>query len=127
MPTPSKPPAEPAGPLRLFALRSLFEACGLKEIATTTIDATVGFTDFDDLWTSQTPSYSPTTKAIDAMAPGDRTRLIEAVRCALPIAADGTIRYSARANAIKARVAMRGSRAPGAHASDARLSPRHLA
>ena len=98
------PPAPGSKDSTLAALRSLFEAAGFVAIATTTIDVTVPFTGFDDFWTAQTPSYSPTTKAIDAMTERERARLIEAVKSALPIAADGTIAYAARANAINARV-----------------------
>jgi hypothetical protein len=64
----------------------------------------VPFSDFDAFWSAQTPSYLPTTKMIDAMSAGDRARLSAAVRSELPIAPDGTIAYSARAHAIKARV-----------------------
>jgi len=91
----------------LAALHSLFEAAGLIEVETTSIEVTVPFTDFDDFWKSQTPSYSPTTHAIDAMSEGDRRRLMDSVKRELPIAADGTIAYAARANAIKARIAAR--------------------
>lgn len=88
----------------LPALRTLFEAGGLIDVETTSIEVTVPFTDFDDFWKAQTPSYSPTTHAIGAMGEGDRRRLMESVKRELPIAADGTIAYAARANAIKARV-----------------------
>jgi len=89
---------------RLGALRSLFERAGFEEIATRSIDVTVSFPHFEDFWLAQTPSYSPTTKMIAAMTKRDRVRLIEAVRAGLPIRPDGRIEYSARANAIKARV-----------------------
>jgi len=98
---PALPGTEDSG---LGALRSLFERAGLEEIATRSIDVTVTFPGFEDFWLAQTPSYSPTTKMIAAMTKNDRVRLIEAVRAGLPIHPDGRIEYSARANAIKARV-----------------------
>jgi hypothetical protein len=89
---------------RLATLRALFEQAGLNEIATTTIDVSLPYTDFDDFWQAQTTRYSPTTKLVDAMTPGERERLMEAVRAEVPVRADGTVEYFARANAIKARV-----------------------
>jgi ubiquinone/menaquinone biosynthesis C-methylase UbiE len=118
------PELSPSGPLRLAlrrmaidvpdvpgtevsnlgALASLFERAGLEKIATKSIDVTVAFPDFNDFWHVQTPSYSPVTKAIDAMRESDRLKLIETVRAGLPVCPQGRIEYSARANAIKARV-----------------------
>jgi ubiquinone/menaquinone biosynthesis C-methylase UbiE len=88
----------------LGALISMFERAGFEEIATTSIDITVSFADFESFWQAQTPSYAPTTKMIAAMPGADRERLIATVRAGLPLSADGRIEYSARANAIKARV-----------------------
>jgi len=88
----------------LVALCQLFERVGLEEIATTNIEVTVSFPNFDDFWLAQTPSYSPMTKIIAAMTKSERAKLIEAVRAHVPIRGDGRIEYPARANAIKARV-----------------------
>jgi len=89
---------------RLAVLHSLFERAGLGEIVTRTIEVTVSFSDFDDFWLAQTPSYSPTTRLIAAMTNTERARLIEAVHARVPIRPDGRIEYPARANAIKSRV-----------------------
>jgi len=131
------PELSPSGPLRLgmrqfgadvpqvpgtnesslCALESLFERAGFEKIATRSIDVTVTFPNFDDFWQAQTPSYSPITKMITAMTKSDRMKLMETVRAGLPVCPDGRIEYSARANAIKARVpgsALAGqSRLPG--------------
>ena len=88
----------------LGALNSLFEQAGFERIATKSIEVTLSYSDFDDFWQAQTPSYSPTTKIIAAMTKSERVRLMEAVRAGLPVRPDGKIEYSARANAIKARV-----------------------
>ena len=98
---PALPGAEDS---RLAALHSLFERAGFEEIVTRTIEVTVSFSDFDDFWLAQTPSYSPTTRLIAAMTKTERARLIEAVRARVPIGADRRIEYPARANAIKSLV-----------------------
>ena len=88
----------------LDALHALFEQAGFEDIATRTIDVTMRFPNFDDLWRAQTPVFNPVTKTVAALSEADRRRLIECVRAALPAAADDSIAYSARANAIRARV-----------------------
>ena len=88
----------------LGAFRSLFERAGFERITTRSIDVTVSFAGFDDFWQAQTTRYSPTTKVIAAMTSSDRVRVIETVRAGVPVRPDGRIEYSARANAIKARV-----------------------
>ena len=86
----------------LGALNSLFERAGFERIATRSIEVTLPYSDFDDFWQAQTPSYSPTTRIIAAMTKSERVRLMETVRAGLPVRPDGRIEYSARANAIKA-------------------------
>ena len=86
------------------AIRGLFAQAGLQEIASRTIEVTVSFPDFDDFWQSQTLSSNPTNKMIAALPATERAKLIAAVRTELRAGSDGTFAYSARANAIKARV-----------------------
>ena len=85
------------------ALENLFGKAGLEDIAVTSIDVTARFSDFAEYWRSQTPAFTPQGKAVAALNDRDRSRLIEALRTALPPDRDGAITYSARANAIKAR------------------------
>jgi len=85
------------------ALELAFRNVGLEDIAVTSIDVTVRFSDFVDYWRSQTPVFTPQGKAVAALNDHDRSRLVEAVRTALPAGRDGAITYTARANAIKAR------------------------
>jgi len=98
--------AAPAGTQasQLEAVDLLFTQAGLRDVATRTIDVTVAFSDFDDFWRSQMPSYSPTTKLIATLPATERAKLIEAVRADLQVAPDGSFAYSARANAVKAHV-----------------------
>lgn len=91
----------------LEALDLLFRRTGYETIATKSFDVAVPYLNFDDFWQAQTPSYSPTTKIIAAMTTSDRERLMDAVRTALSVCPDGRIEYSARANAIKARLPMK--------------------
>lgn len=85
------------------SLPDLFKAAGLETIETRKIEVTQSYRDFDDYWTAQTPAFSPAGKLIAKMADADCVRLRDALRAILPVAADGSISYSARANAIKAR------------------------
>jgi len=87
----------------LAALKSLFQRAGFTAVETRCFEVTLGFYSFEDFWQAQTPSYSPMTKEILAMSAGERARLMEAVKAELPVDRNGTIQYSARANAIKSR------------------------
>jgi SAM-dependent methyltransferase len=88
---------------KLNTLTSLFELAGFENIDTRSIEVAASYSDFDDFLQAQTPSYNPITKTIDGLSVGDRRRLIETVRAALPVHQDGRIEYSARANAVKGR------------------------
>ena len=85
----------------LSALTALFEEAGLQEVATTTIEVTLSYRDFDAFWDAQTPSYNPTTRVIAAMPAREREQLMNLVRAALPTNRDGAIEDAARANAVK--------------------------
>lgn len=88
----------------LEALSALFANGGLKDIAIRAIDVTVSYPSFDDCWASLTPGFNPVGKVVAALAEAERRKLIETVRASLPVGPDGSITYSARANAVKARV-----------------------
>ena len=89
---------------RSEALTSLFTSGRLTDIATRMIDVTMSFTDFNDFWQSQTPSYNPVAKMLAALSESDRERVLAMVRARFPAGPDGSVTHSARANAIKARV-----------------------
>jgi len=88
----------------LPALQSLFLRAGLEATKFKAIVVTLAYANFEDFWNAQTPSYSPSTKIINAMTESDRRRLKRAVQEALPVGLHGKIEYSARANAIRAKV-----------------------
>jgi len=89
---------------RIEALTSLFEGAGLKEVDARPIDVTVIFPGFDDFWHSQIPPCTPHGKIVAALPDAARAKLAAMVRAELPMGSDGSIAYSARANAIKGRV-----------------------
>jgi ubiquinone/menaquinone biosynthesis C-methylase UbiE len=100
-----EPPVSPGTEAStLAALHTLFEQAGMKEIATRTIDMQMRFPSFDDLWQVKLPASNPISKIVAALSDADRSRLIDRVRAVLPAHPDGSVSYSARANAIKARV-----------------------
>jgi hypothetical protein len=88
----------------LEALRSLFVRCGLKDVATRSIDVTVSVPGFDEFWAAQSAPYSPLGKKIASLSDADRGKLVDVLRASLPAGADGSISYSARANAVKGRI-----------------------
>jgi len=87
----------------LESLSSLFRDSGLERIDSRAIEVTSSFATFEDLWTAQTPGFSPLTKTVQALAPQNRGRLMELVRAA-SAGPGGSVAYSARAHAIKASI-----------------------
>jgi hypothetical protein len=81
----------------------MFEQAYFGEISSTTIGVKLGYADFDAFWIAQTPSYSPTTRVIEAMSQAQREELMARVRAAVPKRKDGRIEYEVVANAVKAR------------------------
>lgn len=88
----------------LRGLESLFHQAGFSAVESRTLDVTLAYSDFRDFWGAQTPGYSPTTRIINAMTDGERRRLMRAVQEAVPTVQNGKIEYTARANAIRARL-----------------------
>jgi len=95
------------GESQLESLQSLFSRAGLDNVATFRFDVALSYPDFDDFWTAQTPSYSPTTAVIDALTGSERSRLKESVRELFAVDVAEPLVYSARANAIRS-VALSG-------------------
>jgi SAM-dependent methyltransferase len=91
----------------LESLQSLFERTGFESTEARRIEVTATYHDFDDFWTSNTPAFSPMGRCVAALTETDRLRLRASVASALPVNADGSITYAARANAIKGGVTSR--------------------
>jgi ubiquinone/menaquinone biosynthesis C-methylase UbiE len=84
-------------------LKAALDAAGFSDIVITKIEASQSYRDFDDYWQAQTPPFAPPGKSVAALTDDGRIKLREILRAALPAAPDGTITYSARAVAFKAR------------------------
>ena len=80
------------------ALTELFDASGLVDIKSSSIEIQLIYKDFDDYWSSQTAQTIPN------MTDTDVERLQSILRERLPVDKDGQISYMARANAVKGRV-----------------------
>lgn len=98
---PPRPPRMEAS--RMEALRDLWNAAGLKDVASREITVRRTFASFDDFWTTKltAPSIGP---AIAAMEPREVETLKNRVRARLPADAGGRITYGATAHAIKGNV-----------------------
>ena len=99
---PLVPPSPDAS--RADALRDLWTGAGLDAVETREITVQRTFADFDDYWTTvlRGPSVGP---KLAAMATDAIALLKSRLRARLPADATGRITCSARANAIKGRVA----------------------
>jgi SAM-dependent methyltransferase len=86
-------------------LHDLWKGAGLEAIEARPIGITVSFPSFDDFWESNCLPVGPLGRAIEAMSPATKERLRERLCEQIPIAADGSVAFESRANAIKGRVA----------------------
>jgi ubiquinone/menaquinone biosynthesis C-methylase UbiE len=85
-------------------LRTTLTGEGYGDIEIITIEASQTFRDFEDYWMSQTSTFQhPVAKSVAALSDHDRERLRDNLRTALPAAGDGSVTYSSRATAFKAR------------------------
>ena len=95
--SPLVPEAETEG------LNATLKGAGFKDIDLTKIEAARSYRDFDEFWEIQTIPLFPVGKTVAALGEADRARVRETVQKSLPPAKDGSISYSARAIAFKAR------------------------
>lgn len=100
--TPLLPPSPQAS--RIDALRDLWSGAGLQAVETREIAVQRTFADYEDFWTTSLLGTS-LRPSIAAMPPDELAQLKDAVRTRLPADAAGRITCSARANAVKGRVA----------------------
>jgi SAM-dependent methyltransferase len=104
VPSPPSPDAS-----RLDALRDLWTGAGLEAVDTREITVQRTFENLDDYWTTILggPSVGP---KLAAMTPEDLALLKARMRERLPADATGRITHSARANAIRGRVPLVGTK-----------------
>ena len=87
------------------ALRALFAGAGLEAVEVTALDIPTPFASFEDYWQPFTGGQGPAPAYAMSLAEAARARLREAVRRRIPVQADGSISLTARAWAVRARVA----------------------
>jgi SAM-dependent methyltransferase len=92
-----------AADTRMDALVELFHGAGLADVEAREIEVSLEFPDFDDLWTSLTPGYSPTTKLLRGLSAAEQARVQDHVRSRLVNEPDGRVSFSSVANAVRAR------------------------
>jgi ubiquinone/menaquinone biosynthesis C-methylase UbiE len=85
---------------KIDVMQELWTKAGFESVETQVITVQRTFSDFEEYWTIILGGPSVKGK-IEAMTPVDIASLKVRMRARLPIAADGRITYSARANAIK--------------------------
>jgi ubiquinone/menaquinone biosynthesis C-methylase UbiE len=93
---PSAPESTPEG------AKASLESAGFTDIATTIIETTQTYRDFEDYWRAQIMPFAPIGQSVAALTDEGRTKLRTAMRFILPPASDGTISYSARALSFRA-------------------------
>ncbi len=87
----------------LDGLQASLAAARYRDIVAAEIEASQTFVNFDDFWQAQTPTFHPVGKTVAKLSEAKRGELRDHLRATLPIAADGSISYPARAVAFKAR------------------------
>jgi ubiquinone/menaquinone biosynthesis C-methylase UbiE len=95
--SPLVPEASPDG------LKATLDATGLRNADIAFVEVTRSFASFDEFWQIQTMTFHPIGKSFAKCSDVERKRLSDAVRQSLPQAADGSVSYSSRAIAYKAR------------------------
>lgn len=82
-------------------LAALFDGAGLRQVATTRIEETAAFRDFDDFWRPFLGGQGPAAGHVAALAPSAREALRERLRATLPTRPDGSIRLRLCAFAVR--------------------------
>lgn len=85
-------------------LQALFEGAGLQAVEVRGLEVPTVFSDFDDYWTPFLESDAPAPAYCRSLAEHERAELRDLIKSRLPIDADGAIRLTARAWAIKGSV-----------------------
>jgi len=83
------------------ALKSLLQGAGLDRVESRTIDVPTVFRDFDDFWSPFLGGQGPAPTYCAALSEDRREELRERLRAMLAAEADGTLRLTARAFAVR--------------------------
>jgi SAM-dependent methyltransferase len=84
-----------------ISLKKLFESAELTDVEVQAIEVTALFRNFDDYWTPFLGGQGPAPTYVASLTEGDRARLRERVRAALPTRPDSAIHLNARAWAVR--------------------------
>jgi SAM-dependent methyltransferase len=99
-------PLDEAARFRICApasLAALFAAAGLSGVETRAIEVPTRFRDFDDYWSPFLGGQGPAPAYAMSLPGSQRAALRDRIRSSLPVAADGSIRLTARAWAVRGR------------------------
>lgn len=96
-----KPPATPES--TPDGARATLQRAGFSDIAATALAVRQTFRDFEDYWNVQNLPLAPIAKSIAKLNDNQRAALHEAMRAKMPVSPDGSIGYSCRALAFRAR------------------------
>jgi hypothetical protein len=99
---PLSPPSADAS--RVEVLRTLWAGAGLESVETMEISPRRVFANFDEFWTVSTGAGS-VRPMLNALTPADIEKFKQGVQARLQADEQGRIVHTARANAIKGRVA----------------------
>jgi hypothetical protein len=83
------------------ALEAAFAAAGLRQVEGRAIEIAMEFSDFDDYWQPFLGGVGPAPSYLVSLLPEQQAALKAGVSRRLPVAADGSIRLTARAWAAK--------------------------
>ncbi len=89
---------------RLEALRSAFLGAGLADVTARSIDVERTFASFEEYWDIFLGNPTPQSAYVNSLPPAKHDSVRQAIRAGMPIAADGTVTFASRANAIRGRV-----------------------
>ena len=87
------------------ALRQLFAGVGLQQVETTAVDIHTNFASFDAYWRPFLAGQGSAPAYTMSLAEDARERLRERLASSLPTQPDGSIALTARAWAVRGRVA----------------------
>ena len=86
----------------LDRLAALFRDAGFASVETRVIDVVQRFASAEEFWTVQTTGFAPTAGVIKKTAPEVVARAKQLAIANVQVAPDGSVSYTARANAVKA-------------------------
>jgi SAM-dependent methyltransferase len=90
-----------AGICRPDALAALFTGAGVRHVESRAIDVQTHFRDFDDFWSPFLGGQGPAPAYVAELDGNHQSALRERLRDTLPTGADGSIRLTARAWAVR--------------------------